>query len=136
MQWTSDEQQEWFDYVFQHKYNRVEQAAKRFEKKRGQVSGNLSSKREEGLQSECTIPDDDATMEFELAIVKFERPDSWWCNVDQWLEFLRELAGENHSSKFDEMKTRLQQIREGEIELILNQKKITDYEAYKMIAHE
>ena len=134
MQWTSDEQQEWFDYVFQHKYNRVEQAAKRLEKKRGQVPGNLSSKREEGLQSECTIPDDDATMEFELAIVKFERPDGWWCNVDQWLEFLRELAGENHSSKFDEMKTRLQQIREGKIELILNQKKITDYVAYKMIA--
>ena len=45
MQWTSDEQQEWFDYVSQLKYNRVEQAAKRLEKKRGQVSVNLLSKR-------------------------------------------------------------------------------------------
>jgi hypothetical protein len=76
VQWTSDEQQEWFDYFFQHKYYRIEQAANRLKKREGSVSGNFSSKRGEGLQSEYTIPNDDATMEFELAVVKFERPDS------------------------------------------------------------
>jgi hypothetical protein len=133
VQWTDKERQEWLDYIFQLKYNRVEQTSKRLDKKRGQASENISSKRGEGLQSECTIPDDDATIEFELTIAIFARPESWY-NVDQWLNFLRKLAGENHSSKFEEMETKLQKIREGEIELILNQKKITDYEAYKRIA--
>jgi len=72
-------------------------------------------------------------MEFELAIATFARPDSWY-NVDRWLKFLGNLAGEDHSSKFDEMERELQEIRKGKIELTLHQKKITDYKAYEMIA--
>ena len=132
MQWTRDEQNEWFYYVFQHKYNRVEQAAEEVREKQGEVSEDSSSKIG-GVQSEYNNPDDDATMEFELSIATFARPDSLY-NVDRWLKLLGELAGENHSSKFDNLQTRLQQIREGEEELVINQKNITDYKAYEMMA--
>jgi hypothetical protein len=82
MQWTNEEMQEWFDYVFQLKYNRVEHAYNRLEQKRDQVSGNILSKRGEDPQSENTVSDDDAIMEFELAIATFARPDSWYNVTD------------------------------------------------------
>ena len=132
MQWTNEEMEEWLDYVFQLKYNRVEHTYNRLEQKRGWVSRSIPSKRGKDPQSKNTVSDDDAIMEFELAIATFARPDSWY-NVDRWLKFLRNLAGENHSSKFDEMERELQEIRKGKIELTL-QKKITDYKAYEMIA--
>jgi hypothetical protein len=86
--------QEWLDYVFQLKYNGVDQAYKSLKKKRGQVLGSIPSKRGEGLQSEYTISDDDARREFELTIATFACPDSLY-KVDRWLKFLWELAGEN-----------------------------------------
>jgi hypothetical protein len=133
MQWTSEEKQEWLDYVFQHNYNRVEQAAKRLEEKGGQFSLNISSKKGEASRSEYTVPDDDATMEFGLAIARFALPDTRY-NIDQWLKFLRDLAGEKHTSEFDKMERRLQQTREGGMALTLNQEKITDSKAYEMLA--
>jgi hypothetical protein len=72
-------------------------------------------------------------MEFALAIAKFALPDAQY-NIDQWLKFLRELAGKNHSSEFDKIEKTLQQIREGLITPTLNQEKITDAKAYEMMA--
>ena len=42
MQWTNEEKQEWLDYVIQHNYNRIEQAAKRLGQKGGQFSMNIT----------------------------------------------------------------------------------------------
>jgi hypothetical protein len=133
VQWTNEERQEWLDYVFQHNYYRVEQAAKRLEKKGGQFSPKISSKKGEAPRSEYTVPNEDATMEFGLAISRFALLESWY-NVDHWLRFLRDLSGERHFSEFDKMERRLQQIREGRIALTLNQHNITDFKAYEMLA--
>jgi hypothetical protein len=57
MQWTNEEKQEWLDYIFQHNYDRIEQAAKRLGQKGGQFSMNISFKKEEGLRTNHTVPD-------------------------------------------------------------------------------
>ncbi len=135
VQRTNDESHEWLYYVFQHNYNRVEQAAKRLRKEEGQFSLKISSKEGEFPRSEYKVPDEDATMEFALAIARFALPE-FWCNIDHWLKFLRGVAGEKHFSEFDKMETELQQIREGEMALILNQENITDSKAYEMWARQ
>jgi hypothetical protein len=125
--------QEWLDYVFQHNYNRVEQAATRLGKRGDKFSLKISSKKGEAPQSEYTVPDEDARMEFALAISRFALPISLY-SVDHWLRFLRGLAGEKHFSEFDRMERKLRQIREGGIGLTLDQRNITDSRAYEMLA--
>ncbi len=93
VQWTNEERQEWLDYVFQHNYNRVLQAAQRLEKKGGQFSLNISCKKGGAPRSKYTVPDEDAMMEFGLAISRFALPGSLY-NIDHWLRFLRGLADE------------------------------------------
>ena len=93
---------------------------------------NISFKKEEGLRINYTVPDEDATMEFTLAIARFALPGTWY-NVDQWLKFLRDLSRQRSLFWFNKLETRLQQIRESGMPLTLNQDKITDSKAYELL---
>ncbi len=95
----------------------------------------ISAEKGESVQSEYTVPDEDATMEFALALARFALPDTSY-TIDHWLKFLRELAGEKHSLEFDKIEKTLQQIREGNTLLTLNQEKITDAKAYEIMARQ
>jgi hypothetical protein len=128
-----EEKQERLDYIFQHNYDRIEQTAKSLGQKGGQFSMNISFKKEEGFQIDYTVPDEDAAMEFALAIARFALPGTGY-NIDKWLKFLRDLAGKDHFSEFDKFETRLQQIREGGMLLTLDHEKITDSKAYELLA--
>ena len=126
------EKQEQLDYFFQHNYYRVEQAAGRLGKKRGKFALNISAQKGE-VRTTYTVPDDDATMEFALAIANFAMIDGPH-NVDHWLEFLRDLGGDSHSAAFDNLHKELEIIRKGSIEVNLNKEKITAGKAYEIIA--
>lgn len=134
MEPSEAEADEWFDYVFQHNYNRLEQAARRLANKGGKFATSISFKQGEGFRSNYVVPEDDAAMEFAISAKNFALVDEPF-SVDHWLRFLRKLAGTTHASEFDNMDKALDRIRGSQhISVVIDKEKITSYKAYEMIA--
>lgn len=74
LQPSKAEIEEWMDYVFQHNYNRIEQAAERLGKKGGGFSTTISAKVGEPTSSKYEVPDELAVMEFAIAVKNFALP--------------------------------------------------------------
>lgn len=121
------------DYIFQHHYNRVEQAARRLAKMGGDFSFAFSFAQDHGVTSSYEVPDEDAAMEFALAIAPFARQGGPY-HVAQWLDFLERLVPSVHAVRFAEFRAALERIKTGPLHLTENGKRVTAAAMYERIA--
>lgn len=121
------------DYIFRHNYYRVEQAAKRLSRKDGSFSLSLSVEEGGPLETEIRTPDDDATMEFALAMAKFLRSGSDW-SIEHYMSHLREIGGTEHAEFLDQAQQTLDSIKTGRMKLKAGEREWTAQQAYQTMA--
>lgn len=121
------------DYVFQHDYNRVEQAAKRLRDKPGSFKLQLSFKEGEGAQSKLEIPDATASMEFALAMSRFIREGSPR-RAEAWIDLLDEFAEGDHSKFWNDARQALDRAKQGYFLLNVNGRQLRNAEVYNELA--
>jgi hypothetical protein len=119
------------DYLFQHDYNRVEQAAKRLEGKL--LSFRVEFKEGKELRSNLEVPDETAAMEFAIAMSHFLRSESPR-RAEAWIDFLDEIAGPSHKEFFSQASQALDRAKEGFLPIIINGRRIRNEEVYNTLA--
>ena len=121
------------DYLFQHDFNRVEQAAKRLLDKPGTFELEFSFKEGEELRSKLEVPDEKAAMEFAIAMSHFLR-DGSPRTPDAWIDFLTEIAGSEHEEFFALAREALARAKEGFFPITINGRRFRSKEIYNALA--